>query len=66
MFGIFGRMDERRQDRTHTLISIKADAKTFPAELWQRFKQTADARGEKVIDVLRRCVEQYVSQERRP
>jgi hypothetical protein len=55
-----------RSARSHTLFSIKADPKTFPAELWHRFRQTAERRGDKVIDLLRRFVEHYVREEPKP
>jgi hypothetical protein len=63
---IFSSMNDRPEDRSRTLFSIKADAKTFPAELWQRFKQTAERRGDKVIEVLRRLIEQYIREEPKP
>lgn len=63
---IFGGMNERSQDRRHILFSVKADAQTFPAELWQRFKATTEARGEVWINVLRRLIEQYICQEPKP
>lgn len=43
-----------------TLFTVKADRVRFPAALWDRFRDTAAARGEKWIDVLRRLVERYV------
>lgn len=64
--GIFSGMNDRPEDRSRTLFSIKADAKTFPAELWHTFRKTAEARGEKVIEVLRRFIEQYIREEPRP
>lgn len=43
---------------------------TFPASLWERFKQTVTARQQGTpVDVLRRLVEGYISQheqERQP
>jgi hypothetical protein len=64
--GILAIMNDRPQDRRHILFSVKADARTFPAELWQRFRATTEARGEAWVDVLRRLVEQYIRQEPKP
>jgi len=59
--------DPRPQDRRHILFSVKADAQTFPAELWERFLAAVRARGEPSwIVVLRRLIEQYLAQEPRP
>jgi hypothetical protein len=70
MFGIFLRMTNPRdptprpqRERDKILFSVKEDAGTFPAELWQRFRQTTKDRGEVWINVLRRLIEQYIAQE---
>lgn len=66
MFGIVRAMRDKSEDRKHILFSVKADARTFPAELWERFRATADHRGEQWIDALRRLIEQYISQGPKP
>lgn len=51
-------------NRDKILFSVRGDR--FPAELWQAFRAACDQKQEKWIDVLRRLVEQYVSQESKP
>ena len=55
-----------KPDRS-TLFTVKADQRRFPAELWERFKLTAEARGKLWIDALREAIEQWIDrQEPRP
>jgi hypothetical protein len=55
---------ERREGST--LFSVKADRNRFPAELWERFKRTAEERGKRWIDALREAVEQWIARKEKP
>ena len=59
---IFGGMTD---DRRSHIFTIK-DSPRLTRELWDRFRKTAEARGELTIDALRRALELYIAQERTP
>jgi hypothetical protein len=48
------------------LFTVTEHPERFPRELWQEFRDTTKAKGEQWIDVLRRLVEEYVTQNRSP
>jgi hypothetical protein len=66
-FAILRRMAEKPPPRElgKVLVTVR-DSPRFPADLWQRFRETARERNESWIDALRRIVEQYVRQEPKP
>ena len=38
----------------------------LPRELWERFRASAEAKGEQTIDALRRALELYIQQKQEP
>ena len=48
--------------RAH-LFTVK-DTPRLPRELWDRFRQTAEANGEHTIDALRRALDLYIEDQR--
>jgi hypothetical protein len=65
-FGMFNSMKRPPEDGRHILFSVKADKNTFPADVWERFRDTTKARKEYWVTVLRRLMEEYTKQEPKP
>jgi hypothetical protein len=54
-------MSDPDRDQPHAKVLAKLrDSPRLPAELWERFRDTARRRGEPWIDELRRILERYV------
>jgi hypothetical protein len=51
--------DPDRNQHAKVLAKLR-DSPRLPAELWERFRETARRRGEPWIDALRRIIERYV------
>jgi hypothetical protein len=66
-FAILRRMSEKPPPRElgKVLFTVR-DSPRFPADVWQRFRDTARQRGESWIDALRRAAETYIHQEPKP
>ena len=62
-FGILRAMSDNAR-RPH--IFTITDSPRLPRELWERFKVSAQARGEQTIDALRRALELYMEQKPGP
>ena len=63
--GIFGGMTDSGRDRDRRLphMFTITDSPRLTRALWDRFRASAEARGDKTIDALRQALELYIAQE---